>query len=639
MSVTLSNGASVVAFIGLSINTLRGLHYLYDVVRSVKDAPQDLQSIYFQLRFFQLSFSTFQHSLEEAVNLGIATPLDAQTRLVIDDVQNTIVLFQDILCQHGEGRATTFSTRLRIAMKKTRFDSLSRRLEKISEQIHATHCGITMLAQNHHHQLCAANSSNLDKKLLMLQDTAANHTPQAALERLEAINQAVTESAKSIINLIGDMSQMNRRQLNATRSSPKFQRTPSIPFDMASNVKSSGQQSLGDDLVAQLSAHFSLVIRDEVREILLHSPFLAGKDLSSSELDDILRQIFDKHGQKFASDAPSQTLSWRKLFRVVELASVFSTRAKELRTATMFQAEISQCGQLLLELLEHPDLFQLRSHLITAMKFICFLEPVIHTLKQPSTAKLLSFILPGYDRFSYFFSAPLEQPPWSQGVPYLLQSHWIAKNVIDVQNQYDEPKTDLIDPELDLFSLIDGTDSCTNVTGMSFYRYQITSAHLLIEPLPEGDCIIIPKPTFSEVSGAKKIKKIQLGYVDSDNTIKYIDDWSAGSRDWGSLLLPTLSLLTIAVSWVSRYHVQKFLMPLGNFLATANFVRIVTDFGNPELTMWCLRHASLWLTWNPMTQLREQTLLESFLSLTSGDLVRSASDYYYVYRACYKVDD
>ncbi|KAK0103365.1 hypothetical protein ONS95_005391 [Cadophora gregata] len=159
MSAALNNGASVVAFIGLSINTLRGLHYLYEMIESVKGAAQDLQCIYFQLRFFQLSFSTFKQSLEDAVKLGVVTPLDTQTRLAIDDAENTIVSFQELVRQYGEGRATTLSTRLRVAMKKSRLSSLSRRLEKISEQIHATHCGITMLAQNNHHQICAANSS------------------------------------------------------------------------------------------------------------------------------------------------------------------------------------------------------------------------------------------------------------------------------------------------------------------------------------------------------------------------------------------------------------------------------------------------------------------------------------------------
>lgn len=144
MSVALSNGASVVAFIGLSINTLRGLHYLYDLLESLRDAPQDLQCIYFQLRFFHLSFSTFQHSLEEGVKLSIVTPLDEQTRLAIDDAQNTIKQLQDIVYRYGEGRATKFGTRVRVAMNKNQLGRLSRRLEKTSEQIHVTHCGISM---------------------------------------------------------------------------------------------------------------------------------------------------------------------------------------------------------------------------------------------------------------------------------------------------------------------------------------------------------------------------------------------------------------------------------------------------------------------------------------------------------------
>jgi hypothetical protein len=62
MSVALSNGASVVAFIGLSGEALRGILFIYDIVEDIKDAPGHLRALYEDLSFFQLSLATFQET-------------------------------------------------------------------------------------------------------------------------------------------------------------------------------------------------------------------------------------------------------------------------------------------------------------------------------------------------------------------------------------------------------------------------------------------------------------------------------------------------------------------------------------------------------------------------------------------------
>jgi hypothetical protein len=52
MSVALSNGASVVAFSGLSGEALRGILFIYDIIEDIKDAPGHLRALYQDLTFF-----------------------------------------------------------------------------------------------------------------------------------------------------------------------------------------------------------------------------------------------------------------------------------------------------------------------------------------------------------------------------------------------------------------------------------------------------------------------------------------------------------------------------------------------------------------------------------------------------------
>jgi hypothetical protein len=70
MSVALSNGASVVAFIGFSGEALRGILFIYDIVEDIKDAPVHLRALYRDLTFFQLSLATFQETGTNAARLG-----------------------------------------------------------------------------------------------------------------------------------------------------------------------------------------------------------------------------------------------------------------------------------------------------------------------------------------------------------------------------------------------------------------------------------------------------------------------------------------------------------------------------------------------------------------------------------------
>lgn len=144
MSVALSNGASVVAFIGLSAETLRGFLFLYDFVESVKDAPGDLRYLYVQLTFLQVQFATFRESVTEAGRLGILGTLSEQTRLALDDAETTIKDFKTIMEEYGEGRATPMRKRIKVARRRAQLAKMSQRLGNISSQISMTHSGIAL---------------------------------------------------------------------------------------------------------------------------------------------------------------------------------------------------------------------------------------------------------------------------------------------------------------------------------------------------------------------------------------------------------------------------------------------------------------------------------------------------------------
>ncbi|KAG4427762.1 hypothetical protein IFR05_016755, partial [Cadophora sp. M221] len=575
MSVALSNGASVVAFIGLSINTLRGLHYLYEILESMKDAPQDLQCIYLQLRFFQLSFKTFQHSLEEAVKLGIATPLDGQARLAIDDAENTIKLFQEAIYRYGEGRATRLGTRMRVAMRKNQFGNLSRRLERTSEQIHAAHCGITMLAQNHHHQVCTANSSNLDKQLLMLHDNVSKNTTGDITEKLEAINQAVKDSAGSIINLIADISRRNDTHLIASPIPWTSEGTSSSPLPVNSRENRNQHQMLEDELVAQLTTHLSVPIRITARDALLYDPLLGDRALSQPELDDMVQRVFETCNLSFSDTFSGHTQNWRNLFPVYDLVLALVGQNRNFpvtsqRNVQMFEPRRPRSGQLLISLLSHRYLCRLKPYLAALMTLCCLLEPTFLVLGQYAMTGRIRLFPHFHNPTSDIFFTPPEPSFWSLDSPFFLQEDFITTTI-----NYPKVITDYIEPQLDYTGIIEyygETHKCTNLTTMSFSQYTTAASHQISEPLPEGDCIFVPRLSFHEVFFANEIFPAD----DDNDDIENVDEWMPTSHHFLSSLLPLISLLAIAISWMPKYRISKPSAPVCNLVTIVNFIWIIS---------------------------------------------------------------
>ncbi|KAK0103366.1 hypothetical protein ONS95_005392 [Cadophora gregata] len=424
------------------------------------------------------------------------------------------------------------------------------------------------------------------------------------------------------------MVQLNGRQCTANRPCRTSKTIPNNPPGVASSLKRSRQQTMEDDLVAQLSAYLTLAIRDEARDILLREPRLAGRNLGSPELDDILRQILDKRYRESPSDGSSQAQNWRKLVRLFELVSIMAPRDQRIQTSTITKIlasiskpEISRGGQLLLQLIPHPYLCLLKPCLLAIVKFICFLEPFIHMFDQYSTTGRLLLVPPAYDPISYLFPNQPKELFWSEDVPYLIQEGGITKIDIGVEGHEVFQTTDLerFDwTDVDPFSLSLDTDECTNVTIMSFSRYEIASAHLVEAPLPKGDCVFIPSLSFAEISIARMIFS---GDIDNHDAIELIDDWMPTNENLVSLFLSSMSLLTIAMSWISSYHIRKFLAPLGNLVTAANFVRITSQFDS--LTMWCLRHPSLLLNLNQLIELRRRTFYMNALFSLKADQAAS----------------
>jgi hypothetical protein len=106
MSVALSNGASVIAFIGLSGEALRGILFIYGIVEDIKDAPGQLRVLYQDLTFFQLSLATFQETATNAARLGAL--LGLSTMQVLDDAANVIKPILVVFQEYGQGQATPF---------------------------------------------------------------------------------------------------------------------------------------------------------------------------------------------------------------------------------------------------------------------------------------------------------------------------------------------------------------------------------------------------------------------------------------------------------------------------------------------------------------------------------------------------
>jgi len=144
MSVALSNGASVIAFIGLSGQALRGLLFIYDKVEDIKDAPGHLRALYQDLTFFQLSLATFQETTTNGARLGTITTLGLSTTQVLDDAADAIKPFLVVFQKYGQGQATPFRKRIRVALKKDKFLKYSERLVKSSSLIIATNANMSM---------------------------------------------------------------------------------------------------------------------------------------------------------------------------------------------------------------------------------------------------------------------------------------------------------------------------------------------------------------------------------------------------------------------------------------------------------------------------------------------------------------
>jgi hypothetical protein len=142
MSIALSNGASVVAFIGLSGEALRGILFIYDIVEDIKDAPGHLRALYQDLTFFQLSLATFQETATNAARLGAL--LSLSTTQVLDDAANAIKPILVVFQKYGQGRATPFRKRIRVALKRDKLSKYSERLAKSSSLIIATNANISM---------------------------------------------------------------------------------------------------------------------------------------------------------------------------------------------------------------------------------------------------------------------------------------------------------------------------------------------------------------------------------------------------------------------------------------------------------------------------------------------------------------
>ncbi|PVH84254.1 hypothetical protein DL98DRAFT_584822 [Cadophora sp. DSE1049] len=569
MSVALSNGASVVAFIGLSINALRGLHYLYDVIENVKGAPQELQCIYFQLRFFQLSFSTFQHSLEEAVKLGVVTPLDVQTRLAIDDAQDTIKLFQKIVYRYGEGRAIGLRTRMKIAMRKTQLASLSRRLEKISEQVHATHCGITMLGQNHQHRICVSNSAELDRNILMLHESVSKNMPNTMTEKLQTINHAVDDLAESILKLISNLSQSNDGQLLTSQRSAT---------DARKMKKDSGCQFTEEDLVAQLTAHVAASIRATVTDVQ-HNHFLAaGRSLALSELDALLRQVLIKHDQKYFSSGLSPSQSWNRILRTYDLLLGLIEQAQfsplpPLNMTHWAVETFKQCSPLAahlsLKLLPLPYTHGLETCLAIVMKSVCLLESLLYAIDQVFTRERRH----STHRRSRSCYDDLSTPSTDIICPRSGEDRWFRPSLLTISEILIEPSSfwghfeslaTCMAPTFDGYSQM--TCICSNITTMFVSEYE-----KVIEPLPYGDCILIHAFSSSWVSPIDEMSKDEDLLSLSEPSSEHIPH----SYNLSSMVFPAFSLLLVASFGVSKYRVSKFITPLCKIITAFNCMRIV----------------------------------------------------------------
>jgi hypothetical protein len=141
MSIALSNGASVIAFIGLSGEALRGILFIYGIVEDIKDAPGQLRVLYQDLTFFQLSLATFQETATNAARLGAL--LGLSTMQVLDDAANAIKPILVVFQEYGQGRATPFRKKIGVALKD-KLSKYSERLVKSSSLIISTNANISM---------------------------------------------------------------------------------------------------------------------------------------------------------------------------------------------------------------------------------------------------------------------------------------------------------------------------------------------------------------------------------------------------------------------------------------------------------------------------------------------------------------
>ncbi|KAH7354760.1 hypothetical protein BKA65DRAFT_228206 [Rhexocercosporidium sp. MPI-PUGE-AT-0058] len=319
------------------------------------------------------------------------------------------------------------------------------------------HCGITMLAQNHHHQVCEANSSNLDKRLLMLHDTVSKKAPGSITENLETINQVMADSLESIMSLITYISRSKDADFGASRisrTSKRISTTTSLPT-LNSKQTQNQHQMQEDELVTQLTAHLSTPIRHAIKDALLDDPLLGERKLDQTELDDILRQVFVICNlRRFSNAFSAHTHSWKDLVQVYHFILTPFGQSGNLLVASSkmglsFKLGLSFSGQLFIQFLTYPNLL-LNPYLIALVTLCCLMEVTFEVLGHHTINERLNFVASFNGSSPYFFFASPKPFFRSRSGSFIIQEEEITTAVkIDTSmtaTNLVEPGSNTLDP-------------------------------------------------------------------------------------------------------------------------------------------------------------------------------------------------
>ncbi|TGO20355.1 hypothetical protein BPAE_0304g00100 [Botrytis paeoniae] len=125
---TVSLGASVISFIGLTGQILHGCQFICDCFYDINSAPKEIIYILEQLKGFEKGLRTFQCTLEKVKECTDITESEDEIKLALELSESTIKDRQEFVNKYKRNRRNDWRKSFRFAKKKNIFNKYASRL-------------------------------------------------------------------------------------------------------------------------------------------------------------------------------------------------------------------------------------------------------------------------------------------------------------------------------------------------------------------------------------------------------------------------------------------------------------------------------------------------------------------------------